>query len=280
VRLVDLVAGMSRLADLGFGLPPGESLRPSALAVTLARPLDLPDEDVRAGLYTGLMLHAGCVGFARETAQLYGDEFTVQMAAERANRADARDVATTLVPRLLRGRPAGEKARSAATAATRGRRQGRAFDTASCEVGRNAARRLGLPENVQASVYHAHEWWNGGGAPEGLAGDDIPLGARLTAVTSLAALFEGIGGPQRQPRPSASVSAGSSTRPSRPTSPSAPSGYSARSRRRTPTSCCWRRSPVRRTRRHLDHGGGEARAAHRRRIRGAAQRREAGSAGR
>jgi hypothetical protein len=116
--LVDLVAGMSRLADLGFGLPPGESLRSSAL--TLARPPDLPDEDVRAGLYSGLMLHAGCVGFAHETAQLYGDEFTVQMAAERANRADARDVATTLVPRLLRGRPAGEKARSAGAHRPRG----------------------------------------------------------------------------------------------------------------------------------------------------------------
>ena len=118
MRLVDLVAGMSRLADLGFGLPPGESLRSSAL--TLARPPDLPDEDVRAGLYSGLMLHAGCVGFAHETAQLYGDEFTVQMAAERANRADARDVATTLVPRLLRGRPAGEKARSAGAHRPRG----------------------------------------------------------------------------------------------------------------------------------------------------------------
>ena len=194
MRLVDLVAGVSRLADLGFGLPAGTSLRSSALAVTLARSLALSDEDVRAGLYTGLLLHAGCVGFAHETARLFGDEFVAQMAAERADRSDARDVATTLVPRLMDGRPAWEKIRLVVTAATRGHRQGQAFDTASCEVGRSAARRLGLGEDVQLSVYHAYEWWNGAGVPRGLAGAEIPMGARLAAVTSVAVLFHDIGG--------------------------------------------------------------------------------------
>ncbi len=194
MRLVDLVAGVSRLTDLGFGLPAGTSLRSSALAVTLARSLQLPDEDVRAGLYTGLLLHAGCVGYAHETARLFGDEFTAQVAAERANRADARDVATTLVPRVLRGRQPLDKVRLVVASATRGRRQGQAFDVASCEVGRSAARRLGLPGTVQTSVYHANEWWNGGGVPAALAGGDIPMGARLAAVTSVAALFEDVGG--------------------------------------------------------------------------------------
>lgn len=194
LRLVDLVAGVSRLADLGFGLPAGTSLRSSALAVTLARSLDLPDEDLRAGLYTGLLLHVGCVGYAHETARLFGDEFTVQVAAERTNRADARDVATTLVPQVLRGRAPLDKVRLMVTAATRGQRERQAFDIAACEVGRDATRRLGLSEAVQVSVYHADEWWNGSGVPAGLAGDDIPVGARLAAVTSVAALFDGIGG--------------------------------------------------------------------------------------
>jgi HD-GYP domain-containing protein (c-di-GMP phosphodiesterase class II)/DNA-binding CsgD family transcriptional regulator len=194
VRLVDLVAGVSRLADLGFGLAAGTSQRSSALAVVLARSLGLPDEDVRAGLYTGLLLHAGCVGYAHETARLFGDEFTAQVAAERANPAEARDVATTIVPSVLRGRKPLDKVRLAVTAVTRGRRVRQAFDIASCEVGRSAARRLGLPEAVQVSVYHASEWWNGGGVPRGLSGDDIPMGARLAAVTSVAALFDGVGG--------------------------------------------------------------------------------------
>ncbi len=105
MRLADLVTGLSRLADLGFGLPPGESLRSSALAALLSRSLDLAEDDVRAALYVGLLRHVGCVGYAHETARMFGDEFVLNVAAERSNLADPRDVAATLVPAVTRGRP-------------------------------------------------------------------------------------------------------------------------------------------------------------------------------
>lgn len=73
------------------------------LAAALCRSLELPADDVRAGLYTALLLHVGCVGYAHETAAIFGDEFVTQVAAERTNLADPRDVATTLVPVLHRG---------------------------------------------------------------------------------------------------------------------------------------------------------------------------------
>ncbi len=37
-------------------------------------------------------------------------------------------------------------------------------------------------EIVHGIVKHHHEWWNGGGYPSGLAGEAIPLGARIVAV--------------------------------------------------------------------------------------------------
>lgn len=194
VRLADLVAGLSRLGDLGFGLQPGESLRSSALAAALGRSLDLPDSDVRAGLYTALLFHVGCVGYAHETAVVFGDEFVVNVAAERANRADQRDIVGTLVPTVARERPPLERTRVALTALTRGKRFGQAYDTAACEVGRDAARRLGLPKDVQRSLYHSREWWNGGGVPARLGDGDIPMGARLAVLTATAVLFDAIGG--------------------------------------------------------------------------------------
>jgi putative nucleotidyltransferase with HDIG domain len=41
---------------------------------------------------------------------------------------------------------------------------------------------LGLREGVRAVVRHHHERWDGGGYPDGLAGEAIPLAARVIAV--------------------------------------------------------------------------------------------------
>jgi HD-GYP domain-containing protein (c-di-GMP phosphodiesterase class II) len=194
MRLADLLAGLSRLADLGFGIQAGEALRTSVLAAELARSLDLPDEDIRAGLYTGLLHHAGCTAYAHETAREFGDEHALNLATLRTNLAQPRETVTTFLPRLTHGRAPLERARLTYAAFTRGRRHGTAYVTAVCEVGRDAARRLRLPDEVQTSVYHSYELWNGQGLPEGLKGEDIPPGARVARVASTAALFDTFGG--------------------------------------------------------------------------------------
>ena len=194
MRLADLLAGLSRLADLGFGLQAGEALRSCALAGRLARSLELPDDEVRAACYTALLHHVGCTGYAHETARLFGDELVLNVAAGRTNSADRRDVFATFLPLLSTGRPPLERARLALAAITRGDGFGKAYTTAACEVGRDAARRLGLPPEVQRSVYHVYEEWRGGGVPAGLAGDDLPVGSRLARLTGIAVLFDTIGG--------------------------------------------------------------------------------------
>lgn len=190
VRLVDLLAGLSRLADLGHGLQAGEALRASALAAMLGGSLDLPDEDVRGALYAALLLHAGCVGYAHETARLYGDELVMSAASARTDIADPRDRLTTFVPAVTRGRPLVERVRLVGAMVVRGAGHGEAFATVACEIGRHAARRLGLLDEVQRSVYRSYEWWNGKGVPDGLSGDDIPLGARLAVLATVVSAFE------------------------------------------------------------------------------------------
>jgi HD-GYP domain-containing protein (c-di-GMP phosphodiesterase class II) len=194
LRLTDLLAGLSRLADLGFGLQAGEALRAAALTSQLARSMDLEDEEVRAALYTALLLHLGCVGYAHETARSFGDELVMGAASAHTNIADPRDVLATFVPMLTRGRSPSARLRLALATLTRGVRHGEAFATTACEVGRDAARRLGLPVEVQRSVYHSYEWWNGGGVPAGLRGEEIPAGARVAVLATVAVTFEIAGG--------------------------------------------------------------------------------------
>ena len=95
-------------------------------------------------------------------------------------------------------------------------------------VARALAERLGLPEEVQEAVGASYEQWDGKGWPGGLAGDRIPVAARLAqfaefievahrlgGVEAAVALAEApcrpavrpgaVGGPARRPRTGSSV---------------------------------------------------------------------------
>jgi hypothetical protein len=55
------------------------------------------------------------------------------------------------------------RTRMFATGLVLGPRVGARHDVANCEVARDAARRLGLPERVQGSLFQTMAWWNGPG---------------------------------------------------------------------------------------------------------------------
>ncbi|MEE2674074.1 MAG: HD domain-containing phosphohydrolase [Myxococcota bacterium] len=49
-------------------------------------------------------------------------------------------------------------------------------------TGATLAQRLGFEERITRAIRHHHEHWNGGGHPDGLEGENIPLAARVIAV--------------------------------------------------------------------------------------------------
>lgn len=193
-RLAELLAGLSLTADIGYGLPPGEAVRACVIGTRLAQELGLAEEEVRAVFYTSLLQHVGCTAYAHETAAAFVDELVMNRAAARTNLADPRDLLRVFLPEVTGGLAGGERARVAIFAVGRGARFGKAFTTATCEVARETARRLGLPRDVQLGLYHVFEWFNGKGAPAGLKADAIPLPARIARVAGMAAFFDGLGG--------------------------------------------------------------------------------------
>jgi HD-GYP domain-containing protein (c-di-GMP phosphodiesterase class II) len=50
-------------------------------------------------------------------------------------------------------------------------------------IGARLLARLELPGGVTLALRHHHEWWDGGGYPDGVAGARIPLAARVIGVT-------------------------------------------------------------------------------------------------
>lgn len=58
-------------------------------------------------------------------------------------------------------------------------------------IGEQETAKRGLPRSVQLLVRWHHEWWNGGGYPDCLEGEQIPLAARILRVAdSYAALTD------------------------------------------------------------------------------------------
>jgi HD-GYP domain-containing protein (c-di-GMP phosphodiesterase class II) len=49
-------------------------------------------------------------------------------------------------------------------------------------IGEQEAAKRGLSRGVQLLIRWHHEWWDGSGYPDGLAGEDIPLAARILRV--------------------------------------------------------------------------------------------------
>ena len=194
LRLADVLSAFSMVADLGYALPPESAMRSCLIATDLAGRLGLSNQEARDTFYTALLLHVGCLTFAHEMSAAFGDDRRANAAGARTNFADPREIFMTLIPETTREMNLTARVRAAAFIITRGRGFGRRFDTSNCEVARETARRIGLPDSVQRSLYHVHEWWDGRGVPRGIEGDEIPISSRIARLATDADLFHELGG--------------------------------------------------------------------------------------
>lgn len=53
------------------------------------------------------------------------------------------------------------------------------------QAGVHLLREIEFPWDIRPMVRHHHEHWDGGGYPDGLVGDDIPLSARILCLTDV-----------------------------------------------------------------------------------------------
>ena len=58
-----------------------------------------------------------------------------------------------------------------------------------CERGAEIARMLELPEESARTIYSLDEHWDGKGHPHGLAGEEIPILARIACLSQTTEVF-------------------------------------------------------------------------------------------
>ena len=193
LRLAELLAGLSMVADIGMGLVPGEAGRAALVAVELADAVGA--EHPSDVYYATLMQHIGCTGYAYEAARLLGgDEIAVKRAAIRTDFNKPLEVVRHYLPQLAPAAPLTTRIRVASTAALNARDIVQGYSRSNCEVAARTAERLGLGDRVRAALLDIYEQWDGKGGPRRLKDEAIAEPARIAQVAATAAIFHTVGG--------------------------------------------------------------------------------------
>ena len=196
LRLGELIGALSHALDITEGQPRGHCVRCAYIGMAMADRLGL-DADQRWELYYTLLLKdLGCSSNAARICELY---LTDDLQFKR----DFKLVGSSL-PQVARfvlthtGLRAGlaERFRATLDIFQKGQDISRDLIQTRCQRGAEIARQMRFGDTVAAGIHALDEHWDGGGKPDGLAGEAIPLGARIALLAQVADVFHTSGGAQ------------------------------------------------------------------------------------
>ncbi|WP_462114587.1 HD-GYP domain-containing protein, partial [Lysobacter xanthus] len=194
LKLAELIGALSHALDLTEGQPKGHGLRSCWVGMRIARELRLDAGTQWSLYYTILLKDLGCSSNAARICELY-------LADDRAFKHDFKQVGTRTSDMLAfiasrTGTHAGWWRRVSALANIVRNGDGIAQDLilTRCTRGADIARRLRFPAEVADAIHALDEHHDGSGRPDGLAGEAIPLGARIALLAQVVDVFHFSGG--------------------------------------------------------------------------------------
>jgi HD-GYP domain-containing protein (c-di-GMP phosphodiesterase class II) len=186
----EVISSLSYALDLTEGQTAGHTLRTCAIGMRFAQELDLP-EPQRAALFHALLLKdAGCSANSALVTQRFGsDDHIVKRDMKTTDWTTLREGARYAWRNAARGGSLLRRVRHFVRIA-RGEGGGaRELIRLRCERGADISRRLGFTEDTADAIRALDEHWDGGGPPAGLAGDAIPLLARIAGIAQTLEVF-------------------------------------------------------------------------------------------
>lgn len=185
LRLIELLAPLSMVTDLGMGAADEQALRACLVATGLARRMGLGEAAAGDVFYATLLEHLGCTATAHEeAARLGGDELATRPIVFRTDFARASEV-FGMLRGVGSGGPVSLRARATFGLMTGGS-WGEQVMAGVCEVGATLARQLRMQAAVELSLRQIFERWDGRGTPKGMRGEAIEKPARFAVVASQA----------------------------------------------------------------------------------------------
>ena len=189
VSLTEIVGAFSHALDLTEGQPEGHCLRAAWIGCAIGKAIGLNDRQIYDLRHCILLKDLGCSSNAARICELY-------LADDRSFKHDYKFVGDGIADAIRfvfaktgRDAPIGRRALAIGNILKNGPQIARELIATRCSRGADIARQLRMPKAVVAGVYSLDEHWDGGGKAEGLAGESIPLFARLALLAQVAEVF-------------------------------------------------------------------------------------------
>ncbi|MDQ6717400.1 MAG: HD domain-containing protein [Gemmatimonadota bacterium] len=193
----EVLAALSYALDLTEGQRPGHTLRTCLIGMRLGEDIGL-GEEMRSSLFYALLLKdAGCSSNAARMSSLFGsDDRFVKPFLKNIDRQERVRLALKTLVASGKGGNIVSRIRHF-VGISRTADVTRDLISIRCERGAGIAMRLGFSEATANAIRSLDEHWNGGGHPEGLAGEEIPILSRIINICQTVEVFHsehGIGG--------------------------------------------------------------------------------------
>ncbi len=198
VPVMDVIAGLSRALDITEGHPRGHAARSCLIGMQLGQRLGL-DETAQSDLFHALLLKdAGCSSNAARLTQLVGgSDHEAKRAVWLTDWRRWPEKIRYTWEYAGKGEPWWSRARRLATLAVVAPRAERQMFQIRCDRGAAIALDIGLSPVTAAAIRWMDEHWDGGGLPDGLRGDRIPLPAQIIGIAQVLEIFWQEGGVAR-----------------------------------------------------------------------------------
>ena len=225
LQLPEIISALSFALDLTEGADPGHAIRSTLLGMRIGIAMGLPQSLLSPLFYALQLKDVGCSSNAARVAQLFGGDdrqakavtkltdWTALLHAATGHTGDRsrwRELADGLraasgnVRRLwsvvLPGQTLLSKLRRFADLGKTTETNTHELINLRCDRGASILRKLRMNDLSCESVRHLDEHWDGSGYPEGLAGEAIPVLARISAVAQNLDVFASAKGTEQSIR--------------------------------------------------------------------------------
>jgi HD-GYP domain-containing protein (c-di-GMP phosphodiesterase class II) len=185
IRLAEVLGALSHALDMTEGQPAGHCVRCCWIGTQIGQEIGVSEFQLWELYYTLLLKDLGCSSNAARICQLY-------LADDLQFKHDFKQIDGSL-PQALRfvlahtGLQAGltERFRALINIFQNGGKIARELIETRCHRGADIARKMRFSEAVALGIQNLDEHWNGGGLPDGVGGDAIPLYARIALMAQV-----------------------------------------------------------------------------------------------